>query len=227
MRAFSFGPARRHCPLHRSSVPRSVIGRTDVLDRWPAGGERRRRSIRRTPRTGSTTRRAPRGLRATIAASTHEVAHASPRTRHCHRRRPPRGLAHGRRRQCGPQRARVPGAVQGTRGDQHHALDGRLHARRRSHARAPRGGRPAGGRHADPRAGRPPQGRRAGRPAARPRSVAEAVAAARAHRRGGSQARGLGARSVHADRGERLVLRARRRPTTRRWRRCSPTRWCA
>ena len=39
---------------------------------------------------------------------------------------------------------------------------------------------------------------------------AEADPSARAHGRGGGEARGLGARSVHAGRGGRLVLRARR-----------------
>ena len=55
-----------------------------------------------------------------------------------------------------------------------------------------------------------PQGRRPGRRLSGPGSEAEGDPAARPHRRRGGQARGLDARSVHPDRGERLLLCARR-----------------
>ena len=55
-----------------------------------------------------------------------------------------------------------------------------------------------------------PEGRRPGRDLSGARPEAQGDSAAGPHRRGRGQARGLDARPVHAGRGERLLLRARR-----------------
>ena len=64
--------------------------------------------------------------------------------------------------------------------------------------------------HANPRPRRSPERWRTDRRAARPGPARQTDPAPRAHRCGGSEAGGLGARSVQAGRGERLVLCARR-----------------
>ncbi len=98
--------------------------------------------------------------------------------------------------------------LQGAGGDQHHRL-GRRHHRGRARDGGPAPGRRLRrGRHAARRpARRPEEGQPGG--AAQGQRREEAAAPAGPPRRGRGEARGLGARSLQAGRGRRLLLRAR------------------
>ena len=104
----------------------------------------------------------------------------------------------------------IPCALQGAGGDQHHAIGGLVHRCLQCHE----GATPRSRFHRRAGAGRRSQGlaeaRQPRRLPAGQRSEAQAHPAAGTHRRGRSQSRRLGARSVQAGRGKRLLLCARR-----------------
>ena len=105
---------------------------------------------------------------------------------------------------------RVSRALQGAGRNQHDAVRRQLHGRSQGHGGATRGRRSAAGRHAGARTGGSAQRRRVDRHAPGAGSPGQADSAAGARRRRRSEARRLGARSLQARRGGRLVLRARR-----------------
>ena len=128
----------------------------------------------------------------------------SRRGRGHHRQPPDRRIRQSARRRSGVSRA-----VQGTRGDQHHALGGLMHRSIQCDEGAPERGGLRGRTTARHRAARSTEGWQPDRGAAGFGSETQTHPAARTHRRGRGESRRLGTRSVQARRGGWILLRAR------------------